>query len=231
MSRDDRSTETRARSGESFLQRFSRRKSEARVHDAAVPATIDPDAPDAIDQNRMAGEPGAALDPPQRPTDADMPPVESLTADSDFSGFLSEKVSESLRRAALRKLFHSANFNIIDELDDYAEDFTAFEALGDIVTADMRHRLEVEARREAEALAERERQTVDPQNADPEIVNAETVGQEAVDPQGVNPEHLDPAGPDPEGVDPATAGPPAEPPTTHDAPPDVAHPRRETQST
>ena len=39
-------------------------------------------------------------------TDADMPPLESLSADSDFTGFLSPKVSESLRRAALRKLFH-----------------------------------------------------------------------------------------------------------------------------
>jgi hypothetical protein len=81
-----------------------------------------------------------------------MPPLETLTADSDYSGFLSPKVSESLRRAALRRLFHGSAFNVIDELDDYAEDFTTFEALGDIVTADMRHQIEVEARKQAAAV-------------------------------------------------------------------------------
>ena len=84
-------------------------------------------------------------------TDVDMPPLESLSADSDFTGFLSPKVSETLRRAALRKLFHGSTFNVIDELDDYAEDFTTFEVLGDIVTADMRHQLELEAKKQAEA--------------------------------------------------------------------------------
>ncbi len=90
--------------------------------------------------------------PPAALTDADMPPVDSLGADSDYTGFLSPKISEPLRRAALRKLFHSAEFNVIDELDDYAEDFTTFTALGDLVTADMRHPLEVEAKKQAEAL-------------------------------------------------------------------------------
>ena len=85
-----------------------------------------------------------------------MPPLASLNEDSDYAGFLSEKVSESLRRAALRKLFHSSAFRVIDDLDDYAEDFTTFEALGDIVTADMRHQQEIEAQREAERLAEQE---------------------------------------------------------------------------
>ena len=81
-----------------------------------------------------------------------MPPLESLTADSDYSGFLSPRVSEGLRRAALRRLFHGAEFNVVDGLDEYADDFTRFETLGEIVTADMRHLLEVQARRQAEAL-------------------------------------------------------------------------------
>ncbi|WP_428623981.1 DUF3306 domain-containing protein [Sedimenticola sp.] len=75
------------------------------------------------------------------PTDADMPPIDSLDETSDYTGFLSEKVSEALRRQALRKLFHSEAFNVCDGLDDYAGDFTSFAALGDIVTADMRHQL------------------------------------------------------------------------------------------
>lgn len=46
-----------------------------------------------------------------------------------------------LRQRALRKLFHSPLMNICDGLDDYAEDFTSFAVLGDIITSDMRHQL------------------------------------------------------------------------------------------
>ena len=69
-------------------------------------------------------------------TDADMLPVESLHADSDFSGFLSPGVSEELRKLALRKMFALPSFQIRDGLDDYDDDFTVFEPLGDTVTND-----------------------------------------------------------------------------------------------
>lgn len=125
--------------GESFLQRFHRRKTEARQ------------APPEDPQPAVAAVPDA---PPVEPTDADMPPLASLTPESDYRGFLSPKVSETLRRAALRRLFHSPEFNVLDGLDDYAEDYTSFTALGDLVTADMRHQLEQAARRTAAALAD-----------------------------------------------------------------------------
>lgn len=83
-------------------------------------------------------------------TDADMPPIESLTAESDFTGFLSPKVSEALRKMALRKLFHGAEFNIRDGLDEYDGDYTKFEPLGDLVTSDMKFQIEMEARKKAE---------------------------------------------------------------------------------
>jgi hypothetical protein len=88
----------------------------------------------------------------QLPTDEDMPPIESLTPDSDFTGFMSPKVSESLRRMALRKLFLSKDFNICDGLDDYDGDYTSFEKLGSIITADMKHQLEVEAQKKLDAM-------------------------------------------------------------------------------
>ncbi len=78
----------------------------------------------------------------QEKSDADMPSLESLDENSDYSGFMSPKVSEALRQAALRKLFRLPKFNIRDGLDDYDEDFRQFEALGDIITADMRHQIE-----------------------------------------------------------------------------------------
>jgi len=93
-------------------------------------------------------------------TDADMPSIDTLTADSDYTGFMSPKVSDALRRLALRKLFHGAEFNIRDGLDDYDGDYTSFAKLGDIVTADMKHQVEMEARKRARLLEEKKAQDV-----------------------------------------------------------------------
>ncbi|MEJ2405270.1 MAG: DUF3306 domain-containing protein [Candidatus Thiodiazotropha sp.] len=119
---------------EPFLNRWSRRKLEA--------------------ETVTESEPESGISPPESApslTDDDMPPLESLDEHSDYAGFLSTGVSEGLRQAALQKLFNSRCFNVCDGLDDYAEDFTRFEKLGDLITADLRHRLQ----REAERLAQR----------------------------------------------------------------------------
>jgi hypothetical protein len=117
-----------------FVARWSRRKQEAA---AQRPAPADPGG---------QAEPQA---PP--PTDADMPPIESLTEHSEYRGFLSPGVSEELRRVALRKLFHGPLCSVRDGLDDYDDDYTGLARLGDLVTAEMRHRMA----REAERLAGR----------------------------------------------------------------------------
>ncbi|MCG6934511.1 MAG: DUF3306 domain-containing protein [Proteobacteria bacterium] len=75
-----------------------------------------------------------AITPP-RLTDADMPPLESLSESSEFSGFMSDGVSDELQRLALRKLFHLPGFCLRDGLDDYDEDFTTMTRLADVVTA------------------------------------------------------------------------------------------------
>ena len=48
--------------------------------------------------------------------------------------------------------FHAPEFNVIDDLNDCAGDYRSFEPLGDIVTADMRHQMEL--RRERECAGE-----------------------------------------------------------------------------
>jgi hypothetical protein len=126
--------------GESFVSRWSRLKQQQKTGQ-------DPAAEETEQQPLLAEQ--------QRDihqlTDSDMPPIESLDESSDYSVFLSEKVSESLRQAALRKMFHFPALNVVDGLDDYAEDFSHFEPLGDILTQDMR-RL---AKREAEVVEAR----------------------------------------------------------------------------
>lgn len=118
---------------ERFLGRWSRLKSEAGT---------DGEVPDIRLEERMPARGEGQVNTPEEKTDADMPPLESLNADSDYSAFFSSKVSEELRRLALRKLFGCAKFNLRDGLDDYDEDFRDLEVLGDILTCDMRHRIE-----------------------------------------------------------------------------------------
>ena len=91
-------------------------------------------------------------------TDADMPDIESLGEESDYSGFMSSGVSDELRNLALRKLFKSPSFNIRDGLDEYDEDYTYFEKLGDIVTSDMKHEIEMQEQKLREALEQEQQE-------------------------------------------------------------------------
>lgn len=132
---------------ESALSRWSRRKLEAEK--GIQPSDLDP----PVDIETEPSAPAAGSETKPVLTDADMPDIESLDADSDFSGFMSEGVSDELRNLALRKLFRAPVFNIRDGLDEYDEDYTSFEKLGDIVTSDMKHRIEMEEQKLREKLA------------------------------------------------------------------------------
>ena len=151
------------------VNRWAQRKAQVRTAEAgsAAPA-VTTDAEPAVES-----EPEL--------TDADMPPVESLDENSNYQQFFSPKVSEGLRRIALRKLFHSGSFNLRDGLDDYDEDYTKFEPLGDIVTADMKHLIEMEEERKMRAEAEADNRAFDEakrtedETQDPEQDTKETI--------------------------------------------------------
>jgi len=111
-------------------------------------------------------------------TDDDMPPIESLSANSDLSDFFNKGVSAALRKAALRHVFQQPQFNVRDGLNDYDGDYTVFEPLGDTVTSDMKwHVARKERERlEAEALEEQERLALEEQALDkdePESVESD----------------------------------------------------------
>ncbi len=53
-----------------------------------------------------------------------MPPVETLTFESDFGAFLQPKVEEALKRRALKRLFRDPRFNVMDGLDVYIDDYS-----------------------------------------------------------------------------------------------------------
>jgi hypothetical protein len=99
---------------EAFLERWSRLKTEAREAKQAPPQA----APGAA--QAPAKEEGA---PPP------LPRIEELTPESDFRPFMDARVDPDTRRAALKKLFADARFNVPDPFEAYSEDYTRGEPI------------------------------------------------------------------------------------------------------
>jgi hypothetical protein len=89
---------------EAFLSRWSRRKQE-QAREASAAETR---------------APAEEKDPPAPP----LPPVDKLTAESDFAPFMHPKVGDAVRRVALKKLFSDPHFNAPDLYEAYSGDWT-----------------------------------------------------------------------------------------------------------
>jgi hypothetical protein len=77
-------------------------------------------------------------DPPQKTEEAPapiLPPVDKLTPESDFTGFMHPKVEDALRRAALKKLFSDPHFNVPDPFEPYSGDWTVGEPISEEMLA------------------------------------------------------------------------------------------------
>jgi hypothetical protein len=102
---------------EPFLSRWSRRKEEA-LRSPSEPAperTADPEAPAP-----------------------ELPPLDTLTPESDYRAFFHPKVNEDVRRAALKKLFSDPHFNVMDGLDVYIDDYSKSEPIPAAMLASLR---------------------------------------------------------------------------------------------
>jgi hypothetical protein len=58
-----------------------------------------------------------------------LPSLDSVSLDADFTPFMQAKVPDALKRQALKALFKDAHFNTMDGLDTYIDDYTKFEPL------------------------------------------------------------------------------------------------------
>ncbi len=119
------------------LRRWSQRKHEAARTKANTDAATPNDAmASAAGADPRASAPGivapastAATSGPSPP----LPPVESLTPDSDFTAFFDAKagVAETVKRAALKQLLRDPRFNVMDGLDTYIDDYTREDPIPD----------------------------------------------------------------------------------------------------
>jgi hypothetical protein len=185
---------------EEFLARWSKRKALAREGvelpepDNDVAQDDEPEAGDA-DETAAAPHQGADGQGEDAPAAVpELPPIESLGEDSDYAPFLAAGVPADVQRKALRKLFRSPKFNVRDGLNDYDLDYSSPEPLGNIVTAEMRHRL----RQELERLAGLDRDNED----EDEHRNKDVAAVAAADDSE---EHEQPADSEPDDDEPATA--------------------------
>lgn len=112
-----------------FLARWSRLKRKEAESGALAEPQVAPQAAQLADGTAPTAD-------PQPPTVV-LPPIESLGPGSDFTAFLKEEVSESLRRAALKKLFADPEFNAMDGLDIYIDDYS----IPDPIAPDVMRRL------------------------------------------------------------------------------------------
>jgi hypothetical protein len=103
------------------LKRWSRRKQAAARADALEPT---PPPASTAEVPATATRAVAGSTPAASPEAVPLPPLDSLTFESDYSAFMQPKIAEETRRAALRKLFSDPSFNVMDGLDIYVGDYT-----------------------------------------------------------------------------------------------------------
>jgi hypothetical protein len=110
-----------------FLSRWSRRK-------------LGQDQPPAKEQpqwqppTESPAQPGPeALEPSSAPPVEPLPPVESLTPESDFKPFMRPDVAPDVKQAAMKQLFKDPHFNVMDGLDTYIDDYS----IADPIPAEM----------------------------------------------------------------------------------------------
>ena len=108
-------------------ERFSLSRWSARKHAAArgePPAPVQREEPPMRPASEAPPQPPVAAPPATADAAPILPPIESLTPQSDFVPFMQPDVDPTLKRAALKKLFSDPHFNVMDGLDVYIDDYS-----------------------------------------------------------------------------------------------------------
>jgi hypothetical protein len=115
-----------AQDEEGLLKRWSRRKLEQRERERqAAPLQSEEEGGGKANLTTTGEHPSADAPPASAEALPDLPPIESLTRDSDFTAFMRDDVPEDLRNLALRKLWRSDPvFANLDGMLEYGEDYS-----------------------------------------------------------------------------------------------------------
>jgi len=163
-----------------FIGRWSKRKTADR--------TGEPLELDEISEKSeiVAGEEQAEIADEDLPIPEDLPDIETLDKDSDFTLFMRKGTPEHLKRLALRKLFQSdPALAVLDGLNDYDEDYSMIGMVAEavstrykpgkgIVDPDEEKELEEKSKDEGEEIVEEDQRDENSEEPD------EETGEEAV---------------------------------------------------
>jgi hypothetical protein len=124
------------------LRRWSQRKLALARADRPDAAQV-PAPAAAVAQAPATSAPGnvlAAEIPGVAQPVAPLPPIESLTIDSDFTPFFQPQVDDATKRAALKQLFRDPRFNVMDGLDTYIADYSLPDPIPEAMLDDLMQR-------------------------------------------------------------------------------------------
>ncbi|MEJ3601859.1 DUF3306 domain-containing protein [Vibrio vulnificus] len=118
-----------------FFSRWSERKRAAIEEQESLPTQETPEqssrgthcsAPDAMNAEAEQTEPKHAestrLESSSTAADGEKD-LENKSENAPISALLASNADEAVKKAALRKLFHSEEFNVVDRLNDYDHDY------------------------------------------------------------------------------------------------------------
>ena len=121
-----------------FLGRWARRKNDALQGKplqepaiAAKPVPLAVAGAQTVSTTAAAQAAGRLKEPPEAPATAQpaekllsLEDVKTLTQESDFTPFMARNVGPEVRNAAMKKLFADPQFNVMDGLDIYIDDYS-----------------------------------------------------------------------------------------------------------
>lgn len=111
-----------------FISRWSRRKIAVRTGKAVEPEPVEakPVIPveTGIQPTPEAERTATTAGVVPESLGTQLPPVESLTPESDFTPFMKAEVDPATRRQALKTLFADPRHNVMDGLDVYIDDYS-----------------------------------------------------------------------------------------------------------
>jgi hypothetical protein len=113
---------------EGFVSRWSRRKAlvrEGRATPEAAPVPVEPPpaAPPPATVSVVQAVPEDAPDTAARPPPPTLEDAQALTPASDFTRFVARDVDPAVKNTALKALFADPQFNVMDGLDTYIDDY------------------------------------------------------------------------------------------------------------
>ncbi|WP_045498419.1 DUF3306 domain-containing protein [Vibrio hyugaensis] len=128
----------------SFFSRWSKRKLEETTSDptdAKVVGSVESTEPETAQAHEELSTEAQALATEASATETESQQTSSETTDPEemsVAQLLVSEASESVKKAALRKMFLSEEFNVRDGLDDYDDDYSNLKSLSEGVAETLR---------------------------------------------------------------------------------------------